>query len=314
VRDRPSECVGYCEIDPYAISIYRRHWPGHRNLGDATRIDPAGIPDFDLLVGGFPCPDFSIAGKRRGLADPRGRLFFEIMRIARHKRPQHLLLENVLGLLSHDEGRTFLAILEALDEVGYDAEWQTCNGKYWVPQNRDRIFIVGHLRGGCSCQVFPLGEGPQVGYGEDREGGGEGERLATALDTGYAKGPDGKRSLIQLGDIGDENRQAHRVYDPAGVAKTIAGCAGGQGAKTGLYLVEDRDEGGGDMKSGVRRLMPVECERLMNFPDQWTEYGIDAKGNEVKISDSQRYKVLGNAVISGVVAEIVGELLRQWTP
>jgi len=98
------------------------------------------------------------------------------------------------------------------------------------------------------------------------------------------------------------------------VAKTIAGCAGGQGAKTGLYLVEDRDEGGGDMKSGVRRLMPVECERLMNFPDQWTEYGIDAKGNEVKISDSQRYKVLGNAVISGVVAEIVGELLRQWTP
>lgn len=169
-------CVGFSEIDKYAIQIYQKHFPKHRNFGDATKINPDDIPDFDLLTAGFPCQSFSIAGKRKGFDDTRGTLFFEICRIAKAKRPRILLLENVKGLLSHGKstldifwrkekslgGRTFARIIQALDELGYDVEWQVLNSKnFGVPQNRERVFIIGHLRGGGGRQVFPIGETTQ---------------------------------------------------------------------------------------------------------------------------------------------------------
>lgn len=138
------ECVGYSEIDKHAIRVYSHHWPRHRNYGDAFKINPSELPDFDLLVGGFPCQSFSIAGKRRGFEDTRGTLFYEICRIAKAKRPRLLLLENVKGLLNHDGGKTFAVILLALDELGYDVEWAVLNSKHFgVPQNRERVFIYG---------------------------------------------------------------------------------------------------------------------------------------------------------------------------
>ena len=99
------ECIGYSEIDKYARSIYERHYPNHTNYGDATRIDTKDLPDFEFLVGGFPCQAFSIAGKRKGFNEARGTLFFEIARILRDKQPRYFLLENVKGLLSHEGGR-----------------------------------------------------------------------------------------------------------------------------------------------------------------------------------------------------------------
>jgi DNA (cytosine-5)-methyltransferase 1 len=151
------ECVGYSEKDKYAIQVYSRHFD-HRNYGDITKINEKALPDFDLIVGGFPCQAFSIAGKRHGFQDTRGTLFFDIARIAREKQPRLLLLENVKGLLSHDEGRTFLTILCTLDELGYDCQWQVLNSKdFGVPQNRERVFIIGHLRGTRRPEVFPIG-------------------------------------------------------------------------------------------------------------------------------------------------------------
>jgi len=188
---RNSTCIGYSEIDKYAIQIYSKHYPEHKNYGSATAIDPATLPDFDLLVGGFPCQAFSIAGKRMGFADTRGTLFFDIARILEAKKPKNFVLENVKGLLSHDNGRTFRTIIGTLAELGYGVEWQVLNSKnFGVPQNRERVFIVGHLGGFSGRQVFPIS-----GTGKETD-----ERLAsTAIDCNYWKGFDnhGQRTGIE---------------------------------------------------------------------------------------------------------------------
>jgi len=280
-------CVGYSEIDKYAIQTYQKHYPEHYNYGDITKINANELPDFDLLVGGFPCQAFSIAGKRKGFEDTRGTLFFEIARILKAKQPRLFLLENVKGLLSHDNGNTFRTIVSTLNELGYDLQWQVLNSKnHGVPQNRERIFIIGHLRGTSRPEVFPF----------------------------TISNP---KNLEQL--IGGS--QGNRVYSIDGVATTQASLAGGQGAKTGLYATERRtryiksDIAGtltshfrgspdGDGRTGViedtaiRRLTPIECERLQGFPDNWT-IG----------SDTQRYKQCGNAVTVNVIKDIMMKLV-----
>ena len=157
MRNLGHEIVGACEIDKYAQQVYRKQFPGVPIHDDASKVQAESLPQFDVLCGGFPCQAFSIAGKRRGFSDTRGSLFFEIARIAKEKQPSILFLENVKGLFSHDKGETFRTILNSLDEVGYDVEWQLHNSKHFVPQNRERVFIIGHLRGQRSRQVFPLG-------------------------------------------------------------------------------------------------------------------------------------------------------------
>ena len=253
-----SLCVGFSEIDPYACQLLQNNYPTIKNYGDITKINERGLPDFELFVGGFPCQSFSIAGKRRGFEDTRGTLFFEIVRILKEKQPRLLLLENVKGLLSHSEGSTFLTIITALDELGYDLQWQVLNSKnHGVPQNRERIFIVGHLRGTPRPEVFPIGESDSV--------------------------TDGKLKVIR-----NSTYDTDRLYDPSGIARTMRANAGGKGAKTGLYKTGE----------GIRRLTPTECERLQGFPDGWT----------AGFSDTQRYKMLGNAVTVNVIRDIIIKL------
>ena len=151
------ECVGYCEIDKYAKQAYEAIYDtgGELYFDDARKIVPEQLPDFDLLVGGFPCQSFSIAGARKGFDDTRGTLFFEIARIAAVKKPKYLFLENVPGLLNHDKGRTFETILRTLDELGYDVCWQVLNSKnFGVPQSRNRVFIIGYNREKCAGEVL----------------------------------------------------------------------------------------------------------------------------------------------------------------
>ena len=146
------ECVGYCEIDKYALQAYEAMYDtrGELFFEDARKIVPEQLPDIDLICGGFPCQSFSIAGARKGFDDTRGTLFFEIARIAAVKRPEFLLLENVQGLLSHDKGKTFETILSALDGLGYSVAWQVLNSKnFKVPQSRNRVYIVGCLGEKC---------------------------------------------------------------------------------------------------------------------------------------------------------------------
>ncbi|WP_105131380.1 DNA (cytosine-5-)-methyltransferase [Streptococcus suis] len=159
------ECVGFCEIDQFARKSYKaiHDTEGEFEFHDITRVTDESVREIgrvDVICGGFPCQAFSIAGKRAGFEDTRGTLFFEIARFASILRPKYLFLENVTGLLNHDNGNTFETILGALDELGYDAEWQVFNSKnFGVPQNRERVFIIGHLRGAGGRAVFPFGGG-----------------------------------------------------------------------------------------------------------------------------------------------------------
>lgn len=132
------ECVLSCEIDKYARQSYASiFW--EKPFGDVTKLDAHTVPDHDLLVGGFPCQAFSIAGKRRGFEDTRGTLFFEAARIAKEKQPSVCLFENVKGLLSHDKGQTLSVILHTLNDIGYTIDINVMNSKYFgVPQNRER--------------------------------------------------------------------------------------------------------------------------------------------------------------------------------
>lgn len=289
------EVIGSCEIDRYARQIYERNFPGVRNYGDATKIEPEQLPDFDILTAGFPCQAFSIAGKRLGFQESRGTLFFEIARIAKQKRPKLLFLENVKGLLNHDKGRTFAFIIETLDELGYDVEWQIINSKYFIPQNRERIFIIGHLREEFTRKIFPLGEICEV-VGEVNEE--PKKQLVNCIDSNYWKGSDkhGQRTMIvepNLKQIGNIDTRGHnslwgRIYDTNGISPTLNAEGGGLGAKTGLFLEGTR----------IRKLTPLECERLQGFPDGWTD----------GISDTQRYRCLGNAVTVPVVEFIIQKI------
>lgn len=179
------ECVGHCEIDRFADASYRsmhtitdeqreylatlpmkqrqkeilkgEYLNGEWFADDITRVLPESLPDADVYCFGFPCQSFSIAGMRRGFEDTRGTLFFEILRLAKERKPEILFGENVAGLLNHDRGRTFATLLNAMEDVGYDAEWQVLNSRHFgVAQNRKRVFLVGHIRGGGGGQVFPL--------------------------------------------------------------------------------------------------------------------------------------------------------------
>ena len=158
-------CVGHCEIDKYADLSYRAmHDPKDSEVffDDIRAVEPADMPECEIYCFGFPCQAFSIAGHRRGFQDTRGTLFFEVMRLARERQPKILFAENVAGLLNHDEGRTFGTIITSMDELGYDAEWQVLNSKdFGVPQNRERVFIVGHLRGSGGSEVFPIPDSSQ---------------------------------------------------------------------------------------------------------------------------------------------------------
>ena len=157
--------VGFSEIDKYASAVYKHKFKEAEELGDITTIQPGrDLPDnIDILCGGFPCQAFSLAGKRKGFDDTRGTLFFEIARILRHYRDvgkpiSCFLLENVKGLLSHDNGRTFATVYRVLNNLGYTIEFQLLNTRWWLPQNRERIYIVGYIGDGSGSKVFPIGE------------------------------------------------------------------------------------------------------------------------------------------------------------
>ncbi len=290
-------CIGFSEIDKYAIQIYKNHFKGTnkgtRNYGDANFIIPEELPDFDFLVGGFPCQAFSMAGKRGGFNDTRGTLFFEIARILRDKGPRYFLLENVKGLLSHDGGKTFQTILKVLSDMGYRVEWQVLNSKnHGVPQNRERIFIFG-TRGGSGRKIFPLRESGKFVDGEIRQGDDiahtitNSEKHRGSYIVAWSKShrtgkTDADKRRKNYGQV------EHRVK--YGEANTISTGEGGGNQSTQNFVVGAQR---------IRRLTPTECERLQGFPDGWTE----------GISDTQRYKCLGNAVTVNVVQAIVEKMI-----
>jgi len=335
------ECVYANEWDKYAAAVYRYHWNDGTMLeADIRTVDPDGLPEHDLICGGFPCQSFSIAGKRGGFSDTRGTMFFEIMRIARACRTKYLFLENVKGLLNHKGGATFQTIITTLDELGYDCEWQVLNSKAYVPQNRERVFIIANLRGEPRLQVFPIRE-TDATYPESNGRGSQetptrynlqprnghpqsasrntrlnpplNEDLSNYLDANYGKGwlTHGQRTMIHTayqGGVREYSDISPTVSTPSGgghlpmVAHTVRG----GGIASGI----DKKQNWDSYRFGktIRRLTPIECERLQAFPDNWTKYGLFENGIK-EISDTQRYKMMGNAVTTAVITDIKSRIL-----
>lgn len=271
----------------------------------------------DIICGGFPCQAFSIAGKQLGFEDTRGTLFYEIARATEQIKPRYLFLENVRNLLSHDKGKTFERMLKILHELGYDVEWQVLNSKnFGVPQNRERVFIIGHLRGERTYRVFPIerenerfntnGEINQVGnIGKSDSFGGNPQvtrvydinGISPTLNTMQGGGREPKilvkeatKQGYAVADVGDSINFSHQTN-----SKTRRGRVGKSIANT-LLTSDEQGVVLSDYK--IRKLTPRECWRLQSFPD-W----VFDKAQEVN-SNSQLYKQAGNSVTVNVIEEI----------
>jgi DNA (cytosine-5)-methyltransferase 3A len=288
-----AECIGFSEIDKYAIQTYRKHFPEHELLGNIVNINPYALPDFDLMVGGFPCQDLSIAkAGRKGLSGERSGLFWTMLSIMRIKNPKYFCFENVASMPRQD--RDMITKELGVEPVMINAALVSAQSRkrlFWtnipnitLPEHTN-IYLIDILESG-----YPLNlrDNPLKSY---------------CIDANYWKSENLKHHLkhhlrqlvlqpIRVGDIGSK-AQGQRVYSVSGESVSLSANGGGQGAKTGLYFIGCPD---GDYV--IRKLTPVECERLQCFEDGWTE----------GVSNTQRYRQLGNAVNVEVVKHIFSAL------
>ena len=348
------KCVGFCEIDKKARELYRAYYDttGEVEYEDARKINPADLPDFDVLCAGFPCQSFSIAGKRRGFEDTRGTLFFEIARITEVKRPTHLLLENVKGLLSHDGGRTFEVVLKTLDDLGYDAEWEVLNSKdFGVPQHRERVFIVGHLRGKSRPQVFPITEADKVYYRPPKTkekiytdsnlaktltarqyGNWNGTYVYDPYNKNFRNGTVGTlrtngsngNSWILMGNIYPSQGQAGKVYNVDGIGPSLTT---GDPPKVGFINKDSQGcriygtdgpfttlltKGSGNNLILTEKLKIRRLTPLECFRLQGFPDDIYYKARELGIADIHLYRFTGNSITVPVVQTIARKLKRLY--
>lgn len=290
------ECVGWVEWDKFARKSYQaiHDVKGVWNASDIRTVRSTEIPRADCWCFGFPCQDISIAGKQKGFtAGKRSSLFFTVTGLIRDleekDRPSYLLIENVKNLLSINGGFDFLKLQIELDEIGYDVEWDVLDSAEVVPQHRERVFIVGHLRGQRTQQVFPIiRSSRQATIRTD---------TTNTLTTRYGEAQGAGSYLVeskpsQVRQIGNTmntdyfggNPQPGRVYDPEGISPTLSTMQGGGQEPKVLVNLQ------------VRKLTPRECWRLQGFPD-WAFY----RAREDGLSDSQLYKQAGNSVTVPVV-------------
>ena len=330
------ECVGHSEIDKHANMVLKYRFPEVKNYGDIQKIKWEEVPDFDMLLGGTPCQDLSIAGKREGLNGNNSRLFFEFVRALKEKKPKYFIWENVKGALSSNGGWDFARVLLEFSEAGYSLWWQVLDAvDFGIPQHRERVFVVGSLGSEPPIKVFFEPEdNRQIAEIQGQTTNTITRRYYGAKTTGtYIV--EGKFNAPKLSAVIQSDSQIARVYDPSGIAPTLHRKTGGsQVAKIAVPVLtperETKRQKGRRMKENgepaftlmssekqgiydgkiIRYLTPLECERLMGWPDNWTKYGIDDKGNTVEISDTQRYNLIGNGVVPQIVRRIC-ELIEE---
>ena len=305
-------CVGFSEIDKYAISVYQYHYKNHKNHGDITQINWNTVPDFDLVVGGSPCQDLSVAGKQKGLSGARSGLFFEFVRCLKEKQPTNFIWENVKGALSSSSGWDFARVQIEFSEAGYDCEWQVLNAKdFGVPQNRERIFVVGYLRGKSRPKVFPIRTINEMVVGE------RDTQTANTLTSNYWKGPAASRPIVQVNQPTHSNGRQPKILSELikGVlddeTPTALDLENNAIHKDRFMCLQDPHHNKHRLISNarIRRLTPSECMALMSWPRDWCDKGL-VDGKEVEISDTQKYKMAGNGVVSKVVEAIIERLFK----
>ncbi|WP_411190276.1 DNA (cytosine-5-)-methyltransferase [Paraburkholderia sp. B3] len=313
------ECVFTSEWNPFSKKTYLENYPQdqdghHAFVGDITTCDAAAVPDHDVLLAGFPCQPFSIAGvsKKNALGRPhgfecttQGTLFFDVARIIAARRPAAFLLENVKNLLSHDRGRTFDVILQVLrDELGYDVHYRVVDGRHFTPQHRERIIIAGFREPApFSWDALALPEeGPRLASILHRTDGSEpvlpwdGERFfdhgARRVQPRYTLTPGLWQYLQQYAE---KHRAAGNGFGyglafPESVTRTLSA----RYHKDGSEILVHQGEG-----LRPRRLTPRECARLMGFPDTF----------RIPVSDTQAYRQFGNSVVMPVMREVARTMM-----
>ena len=271
------ECVGMSEIDKYANMVLKYRFKDVKNYGDIEKISYEELPDFDILIGGSPCQDISLAGKRAGLTGVRSRLFFSYVALLKVKQPDYFIFENVKGLLSSNKGRDFAEVINQFSEAGYDIWWEILDATdFGIPQHRERIFIFGTLGGSGFRQVFLKRENKEKNIELQRQQTNtitRGYRHSQSIGTYVVE-----RKFTQIKKSNFNEQQPFQI-DPINI------------------------------DSKIRYLTPLECEKLMGWESNWTKYGIDKKGNTIELSDNQRYNLIGNGVVPQIVKEIIKHLL-----
>ena len=366
------KCVGMSEIDKYANMVLKYRFKDVKNYGNIEKINYEELPDFDILIGGSPCQDVSVAGKRAGLVGLRSRLFFSYVALLKVKRPDYFIFENVKGLLSSNDGRDFAEVVNQFSESGYDVWWQVLDAAdFGIPQHRERVFILGTLRSTGFRKVFLKRQNERENIRIQRQ---QANTITRRYKQAQANGSYVAECKFnaQIENLHFDRSQQNRIYGINGISPTLhRHTGGGQITKIGLPVSDvghgNARQNGRRMKSpdepsftlqsaqrqgvaipvrdvnysgehaegrrfkqdgevsftnrvasrqgvydgiDIRSLTPLECERLMGWPDEWTKYGIEEKGNVVQLSDNQRYNLIGNGVVPQVVREIIKYIME----
>ena len=320
----------FSEIDKHAIANYKHNFPHAKYIGDITALHGGDFTDIDIITFGSPCQDFSLAGRRAGLKGAKSSLIQHAIALIAQLRPSVFVWENVKGAFSSNAGADFWAIVQALAHIGgYTIEWQLLNTSWVLPQNRERIYLIGHLAGRSVPGVFPIGKDDKLLDRKARKKGWRSGNFKTSLartitaryskmgsyDTyivpkvaatltggGHSGGLHSDMTVIQLNPSKESNGrqpyQQNRVFDVRGISPALT-------RHNSNYAI-----------SRMRRLTEIECERLQGFPDNWTQYG-DYNGTIKSIARTQRYKLIGNAVTVDIV-ELIAKRLKiivdEFTP
>jgi DNA (cytosine-5)-methyltransferase 1 len=353
----------FSEVDPHAIAVYKNQFKNSTYVGSVTDVRGEDLPRIELITFGSPCQDFSLAGKRRGMEGQRSSLILEAIRLIKECRPRVFIWENVKGTFSSNAGEDFAAILQAFTEIGgYRLEWELLNTSWFLPQNRERVYLVGYsseVRGDWRG-VFPIASKSKSDYelqrqqantntilqryGNDSQGSYIIERelnaqveVKSATSSGYELATIGDsvnlsqpNSKTRRGRVGKQKAQTletscnQAVIEPTFGSKSLNetieqnNLYEGVPSALDLYNRSARDEAPTltdpvhnttRLFDGyrIRKLTPIECERLQGFPDNHTAFG-DYDGVTKPVSNTQRYRQCGNAVTVDVVQAIANKL------
>ena len=326
----------YSEIYKHAIANYKNNFKNAENVGDVRNIQKGTIGKRpDIVTFGFPCQDLSIAGKRKGLSGSRSALFHEAVRIVEELRPPVFIFENVKNLLSSHKGKDFEIVLRTIADLGiYECEWQLLNTSWVLPQNRERLFFIGHLTGESKPKVFPFRENdfgiikgkPDTAVVRTITAGGN--------SGGHHSGMTLIRQVNKNKNFGSSTKNKDRVYSTKGIMCCITNNRpedklnillednensmfirprgfnkGGVSIDSPTITKKSHDNNYVINNKSLRRLTEIECERLQGFPDDWTKFG-DYNGEIKPISKTNRYKMIGDAVSTPLV-KLIGERLKK---
>lgn len=335
----------FSEVDKYAIANYKHNFKNAKFIGDVRSVNGKEYKGIDIVTFGSPCQDFSVAGKRKGLDGDRSALIREAIRIIKEAQPRVFIWENVKGTFSSNARQDFWAILQAFADLGnYRLEWQLLNTRWFLPQNRERIYLVGTFGNRSKQRVFPFRKNDFLFKGPNRANRRQPQTKDYSTTINPKFGSRASDTYLQVGDFryDDGFRVRKNGATPTLRNKTGAGLSGypilkiknatkkgylnaSKGDAINFSFLKSNSKRGRVCKGAsqaldtscslgvlhknnvIRRLTEIECERLQGFPDDWTKYGI--LENEVKInSKTQRYKMLGNAVTVRVVKEVAERL------